>query len=73
MITEEKKYLVLNMKTNNHFEGRIMSESELYMQEYEDFKSMKKFALEKNITIYILEVTEPIVKIIPEVKIILNK
>ena len=73
MTTQEKKYLILNITANNHFEGRIMSEQELYRYEYEDFSSIKKMALDKNITIVIVEATEPIVKIIPEVKVILNK
>jgi hypothetical protein len=73
MTTQEKKYLILNITANNHFEGRIMSEGELYRYEYEDFSSIKKTALDKNITIVIVEATEPIVKIIPEVKVILNK
>ena len=73
MTTQEKKYLILNITSNNHFEGRIMSEGELYRYEYEDFSSIKKMALDKNITIVIVEATEPIVKIIPEVKVILNK
>ena len=73
MTTEEKKYLLLNITENNQFEGRIISEGELYRYEYEDFLTFKRMVLDKNITIVIVEATEPIIKIIPEVKVILNK
>jgi hypothetical protein len=79
MITEEKKYLVLYDKNpntsslNNQYEAYLITEGEFFRDEIEDFEKKKKWAIEKNIRIFYIELKEPIVKIIPEAKVIINK
>jgi hypothetical protein len=79
MITEQKKYLVLYDKNpntsslNNEYEAYLITESEFLRDENEDFERKKKWAIEKNIRIFYVEVKEPIIKIIPEAKVIVNK
>ena len=79
MITEEKKYLVLYDKNpntsslNNEYEAYGITEGEFLRDGMEDFEKKKKWAIEKNIRIFYIELKEPIVKIIPEAKVILNK
>jgi len=79
MITEEKKYLVLYDKNpntsslNNQYEAYLITEGEFLRDENEDFERKKKWAIEKNIRIFYVEVKEPIIKIIPEAKVIVNK
>jgi hypothetical protein len=79
MITEQKKYLVLYDKNpntsslNNEYEAYLITESEFLRDENEDFERKKKWAIEKNIRIFYIEVKEPIIKIIPEAKVIVNK
>jgi hypothetical protein len=79
MITEEKKYLVLYDKNpntsslNNQYEAYLITECEFLRDENEDFERKKKWAIEKNIRIFYVEVKEPIIKIIPEAKVIVNK
>jgi hypothetical protein len=79
MITEEKKYLVLYDKNpntsslNNQYEAYLITEGEFLRDENEDFERKKKWAIEKNIRIFYIEVKEPIIKIIPEAKVIVNK
>ena len=79
MITEEKKYLVLYDKNpntsslNNQYEAYLITEGEFFRDEIEDFEKKKKWAIEKNIRIFYIELKEPVVKIIPEAKVIVNK
>jgi hypothetical protein len=79
MIAQEKKYLVLYDKNsntsslNNQYEAYLITEDEFLREEIEDFEKKKKWAIEKNIRIFYVEVKEPIVKIIPEAKVIINK
>ena len=79
MIAQEKKYLVLYDKNsntsslNNQYEAYLITEGEFLREEIEDFEKKKKWAIEKNIRIFYVEVKEPIVKIIPEAKVIINK
>jgi hypothetical protein len=79
MIAQEKKYLVLYDKNsntsslNNQYEAYLITEDEFLKEEIEDFEKKKKWAIEKNIRIFYVEVKEPIVKIIPEAKVIINK
>lgn len=79
MIAQEKKYLVLYDKNsntsslNNQYEAYLITEDEFLREEIEDFEKKKKWAIEKNIRIFYVEVKEPIVKIIPDAKVIINK
>jgi hypothetical protein len=79
MIAQEKKYLVLYDKNsntsslNNQYEAYLITENEFLREEIEDFEKKKKWAIEKNIRIFYVEVKEPIVKIIPKAKVIINK
>jgi hypothetical protein len=79
MITEEKKYLVLYDKNsntsslNNQYEAYLITEGEFFNDEIQDFEKKKKWAIEKNIRIFYIELKEPVVKIIPEAKVIVNK
>lgn len=79
MIAQEKKYLVLYDKNsntsslNNQYEAYLITEDEFLREEIEDFEKKKKWAIEKNIRIFYVEVKEPIVKIIPKAKVIINK
>jgi len=74
MKNEQKTYLILNNKSlHNHFEGIKISEGEFLRYTDNNFHDLKILALQKNMKIFIIEVTEPIIKIIPEATVIINK
>jgi hypothetical protein len=77
--TDNIIYLVLyetNPNKKNHetqkFEGEIMSTQNFEINKSEDFDTMKNWALQNGKKVFILKVEEPLIKIIPEVKVINN-
>ena len=78
---EKKAYLILFEKNildkisgaNQNFEAEIISLVNFEAEKAQNFTQLKKMALKKMTNIFIIEVTNPIVKIIPEAKLIINK
>ena len=77
--TDNSIYLVLYETNPNRisgsaekFEGEVMSSQTFEINKSEDFATMKKWALENGKKIFILKADNPLIKIIPEVKIINN-
>lgn len=80
IVNDDYGYLVLYETNPNRiygatqkFEAHLITNDQFENHKNEDFEFLKRFALEKMTKIFFIKATEPIVKIIPEVKVTLNK